>query len=177
MFTAPLHRNGSYSIVAGVFVAAGIWLPSCCLAMDVYSNFIIPAFRRHITLLWYSRLDSVSCLLEGRSIPYWKEISFTRKSEFISLVCWSTRVSANEGFFCIVVNDFLLQRKNLFVKDEVTTFLAQVFGAGEFLPLVTCPRLGFTTFLRKICALPTTGRNRDRSFLRLFLSFEWTAKG
>jgi hypothetical protein len=31
MFTAPLHSNGSYSIAACLFVAAGIYLPSRCL--------------------------------------------------------------------------------------------------------------------------------------------------
>jgi hypothetical protein len=43
VFTALLHSNESYSIVACVFVAAGICLPSRCLAMDVYSDFTIPA--------------------------------------------------------------------------------------------------------------------------------------
>jgi hypothetical protein len=50
MPTAPLHSNGSYSIVACVFVAAEIYLPSSCLAMDVYSDFTIPAFGRHVTM-------------------------------------------------------------------------------------------------------------------------------
>jgi hypothetical protein len=50
LFTAPLHSNGSYSIVASVFIAAGMCLPSCCLAMNVYSDFIIPAFGRHVTI-------------------------------------------------------------------------------------------------------------------------------
>jgi hypothetical protein len=36
MFTAPLHSNGSYSIVVCVFVASGICLPSRCLAMNIY---------------------------------------------------------------------------------------------------------------------------------------------
>jgi hypothetical protein len=39
VFTALLHKNGSYSIVACVFVAAGMCLPSRCLAMNVYSDF------------------------------------------------------------------------------------------------------------------------------------------
>jgi hypothetical protein len=40
----------SASIAACVFVAAGTCLPSRCLAMDVYSCSIIPAFRRHMTI-------------------------------------------------------------------------------------------------------------------------------
>jgi hypothetical protein len=44
VFTVPLHSNGSYSIVACVFVAAGMCLPSRCLAVDVFSDFT-PDFR------------------------------------------------------------------------------------------------------------------------------------
>jgi hypothetical protein len=51
VFTATLHSNGSYSIVACVFVTAGMCLPSRCLAMNVYSDFSIPAFGRYITVL------------------------------------------------------------------------------------------------------------------------------
>jgi hypothetical protein len=50
VFTAPLHSNGSYSIFACLFVAAGMCLPSRCLAMSVYSNIILLDFGRHITL-------------------------------------------------------------------------------------------------------------------------------
>jgi hypothetical protein len=50
MFTATLHSNGSYLIVACLFVAAGICLPSRCLAMNVHSDFAIPAIWRHVTL-------------------------------------------------------------------------------------------------------------------------------
>jgi hypothetical protein len=50
LFTAPLYGNGSYSVVTCVFVAAEICLPSRCLAMNVYSDFTIPAFVRHITI-------------------------------------------------------------------------------------------------------------------------------
>jgi hypothetical protein len=46
VFTAPLHNNGSYSIVAFIFVATGICLPSRCLAMFI-----------HVTVVFYrSRL-------------------------------------------------------------------------------------------------------------------------
>jgi hypothetical protein len=50
VFTPPLHSNGIYCIVAFVFVAAGMCLPSRCLAMNIYSDFNIPAFGRHVTL-------------------------------------------------------------------------------------------------------------------------------
>jgi hypothetical protein len=49
MFTAPLHRDGSYKILHCVFVAVGIYLPSCWLATIVYSDFTIVAFGRHVT--------------------------------------------------------------------------------------------------------------------------------
>jgi hypothetical protein len=51
MFTLPLHRNGSSSIVACVFISAGTCLPSPCLEMNVYSGSDILAFRRHVTIL------------------------------------------------------------------------------------------------------------------------------
>jgi hypothetical protein len=44
VFTSPLQRNGSYSIVACVFVAAGMLLRRC-LAMDVCSGSAIPTFQ------------------------------------------------------------------------------------------------------------------------------------
>jgi hypothetical protein len=51
VFTAPLHSNGNYLIVACVFVVAGKCLPRSCLAMGVSSDFTIQAFGRHVTLL------------------------------------------------------------------------------------------------------------------------------
>jgi hypothetical protein len=50
VFTAPLHSDGSYSIISYVFVAAGMCLPSRCLAMNT-----IPTFGRHITLWTFWR--------------------------------------------------------------------------------------------------------------------------
>jgi hypothetical protein len=50
MFTALLHSNGSYSIVACVFVAMGMCLLNNCLAMDVSSDFTVPAFGCHVTI-------------------------------------------------------------------------------------------------------------------------------
>jgi hypothetical protein len=49
VFTEPLRSNRSYSIVC-VFVTAGMCLPSSCLAICISSDFIIPAFGRHVTL-------------------------------------------------------------------------------------------------------------------------------
>jgi hypothetical protein len=39
-----------FSIVACVFVVAGICLPSRCVTMNVYSDFGIPAFGRHVRI-------------------------------------------------------------------------------------------------------------------------------
>jgi hypothetical protein len=50
VFTTPLHSNRSYSIVACVFVAAGMCLPSRCLAMNVYSDFTVPSFGCYVTI-------------------------------------------------------------------------------------------------------------------------------
>jgi hypothetical protein len=44
-------RRRDCSIVS-VFVAAGICLPSRCLAMNVYYNFTITDFGRHLTVSW-----------------------------------------------------------------------------------------------------------------------------
>jgi hypothetical protein len=51
LFIAPLHGNGSYSIVACIFIAVGVYLPTRCLAMNVYSDFSISASGRHVTLM------------------------------------------------------------------------------------------------------------------------------
>jgi hypothetical protein len=50
MFTVPLHSKESYSIVACIFVAAGMCLPSRCLTMDLYCDFAIRAFGRHVAI-------------------------------------------------------------------------------------------------------------------------------
>jgi hypothetical protein len=60
VFTVPLNSNGSYSIVACVFVAAGMFFPSRCLTMNIYSDVTIPAFGRHITVcLWLTKFSAV----------------------------------------------------------------------------------------------------------------------
>jgi hypothetical protein len=53
MITAQLHSNGNYLVVTCVFVAAGMCLPSRCLAMKIYSDFAIPAFGSHVAILLY----------------------------------------------------------------------------------------------------------------------------
>jgi hypothetical protein len=50
MPTSPLHRNGS-SVVACVYVAAGMCLPSRCIAVDVCSDSTLLVFRCHVTIL------------------------------------------------------------------------------------------------------------------------------
>jgi hypothetical protein len=52
VLTSPLHRSGSYPVVACVFVAAGMCLPSSCLGMDLSSDFTIPAFGHHVTVFF-----------------------------------------------------------------------------------------------------------------------------
>jgi hypothetical protein len=52
VFTTTLHSNGSYSLVACIFFAVGMCLPSHYLAMNVYSDFTIPAFGSHATILY-----------------------------------------------------------------------------------------------------------------------------
>jgi hypothetical protein len=56
VFTSPLHRNGSSSIVPCEFVAAGMCLPSRCLVIDVCSGSTILDFRRNVTI------SSTKCL-------------------------------------------------------------------------------------------------------------------
>jgi hypothetical protein len=60
VFTAPLHSSGSYSIVICVFVAAEICLLSHCPAMNIYSDFTIPAFGRHVTILLIQLIQMAS---------------------------------------------------------------------------------------------------------------------
>jgi hypothetical protein len=59
VFTGPLHSNGSYLIVACVFVAAGMSLPTRCLAMYFYSDFTIPAFGHHVRIFYIQRFRLV----------------------------------------------------------------------------------------------------------------------
>jgi hypothetical protein len=67
VYTAPLHNNGSYSIVACVFVATGMCLPSRCLEIDIYADFTVPAFGRYIVCGELENWEKMSraCSLEG----------------------------------------------------------------------------------------------------------------
>jgi hypothetical protein len=57
VFTAPFFSNGSYWIVACVFVAARMCLLSRWPSMNVYSDFAIPAFGRYVTIFIEHILD------------------------------------------------------------------------------------------------------------------------
>jgi hypothetical protein len=46
----PIRYLETRSCIACVFVAAGMCLPSRCLAMDVWCGATIPGFRRHVTV-------------------------------------------------------------------------------------------------------------------------------
>jgi hypothetical protein len=60
------HRySKNTSIVACLFVAAGTCLPRRCLAMNVYSDFTIPASRRHVIVLLLSCLAQVRIILQN----------------------------------------------------------------------------------------------------------------
>jgi hypothetical protein len=56
MFVALLHSNGSYSIVGCVFVAGGMYLASRYLAVNIYSDFAIPAVGPHVTVCIFVRM-------------------------------------------------------------------------------------------------------------------------
>jgi hypothetical protein len=59
VFTAALHSKGSYLIVTCVFVAARMCLQSRCLATNVYSDFTIPAFGRHVTIFFTCIINEI----------------------------------------------------------------------------------------------------------------------
>jgi hypothetical protein len=61
VFTEPLHSNGSHLIVACVFVATWMCLPSRCLAMNVYSKFTNPVFGRHATVSRRCKVGDKMC--------------------------------------------------------------------------------------------------------------------
>jgi hypothetical protein len=72
VLTAQLHSNGSYSIVACVFVTAVMCLPSRCVAMNVYSDFSIPALGRHVTLFTVKAFCAIKHLVSGRYFTVFK---------------------------------------------------------------------------------------------------------
>jgi hypothetical protein len=50
VFTSLLHRNCSSFIVLCVLISAETCLLSRCLAINLYSGSVLPAFRRHVTI-------------------------------------------------------------------------------------------------------------------------------
>jgi hypothetical protein len=56
VLTSSLHRNGSSSIIACVFISVGTCLPTRCLATNVYCGSAVPAFGRHVTIWIMSKL-------------------------------------------------------------------------------------------------------------------------
>jgi hypothetical protein len=58
VFTSPLHRNGSSSIVACVFLSTGTCLPSRCLAMNVYSDSALPTLESCHNMKYKSLISS-----------------------------------------------------------------------------------------------------------------------
>jgi hypothetical protein len=85
VFTVPLHSNGSYSIFACVFVAAGMCLPGRCLEMNVYSEFHISAFGRHDTIF------SPRVLNSHRVFPSYFPTTYSLRFSFLPYVrlAWS----------------------------------------------------------------------------------------
>jgi hypothetical protein len=83
MFTAPLHNDGHNSSVAFVFVAVGIYLPSRCLARNVYFDFTIAAFRRHITKCWVRAW--LKCEMGTATIKYF---AYLMRNETASISKW-----------------------------------------------------------------------------------------
>jgi hypothetical protein len=83
VLTAPVHSNGSYSNVACVFVAAGMCLPSRCLVINVYSDFTIPAFGRHVTIC-HMLYSPVTDIVVKRTIKKtaWSYISTPHASQW-----------------------------------------------------------------------------------------------
>jgi hypothetical protein len=66
--------TGSYSIVAYVFVAVGMFLLSSCIPMDVFSDFNIPAFGCHVTLLLHVEVYRIQDLFpQLHNIPRFEE--------------------------------------------------------------------------------------------------------
>jgi hypothetical protein len=62
-----IKQNKNTSIVACLFVAAGTCLPRRCLVMNVYSDFTIPTFGRHIV---YHNILSPGQDLNPSSVEY-----------------------------------------------------------------------------------------------------------
>jgi hypothetical protein len=87
VFTALLHSNGRNSIVACVFVAAGMCLPSRCLAVNVYSYFTIPAFGVMSQYMWYLAQSAVQ--VRKSEITNFVFVKVHRSLRYYSEILWS----------------------------------------------------------------------------------------
>jgi hypothetical protein len=68
VFTTPLHSNGNDSIVASVFIAVGMCLPSRCLEMNIFSDFTISASYQSMFPGRDSKLESFE--YKSEEIPF-----------------------------------------------------------------------------------------------------------
>jgi hypothetical protein len=101
VFTASQHSNGSYSIVACVFVAAGMCLVSRCPAMNIYTDFTIPAFG-HVSISFSDSTISLACCYGYRGHRLQTQIyvfhlymnGYSNAAEFVEstmelVTCWA----------------------------------------------------------------------------------------
>jgi hypothetical protein len=110
VFTSPLHSNGSYAIVACVFVAVGMCLPSHCLAVNTYSDFTVPAFGRYVNMVMNFLVISsagnfcISILLSGVKVACYSvscllpELSNVFGCSVLGMLSFTR--SLNSEFFC-----------------------------------------------------------------------------
>jgi hypothetical protein len=86
VFTAPLHSNGRHSSAGCVFVAAGMYLPSRCLAMDISSHHLY--YHRYNSIFWttaFLRRFGPTCLLHHKFLVDRRGFPFFgfRKNHFL----------------------------------------------------------------------------------------------
>jgi hypothetical protein len=99
VFTAPLHNDGSCSIVACIFVAEGMCLPSRCLANGHLLWFHYSGFRascHNIFLFWKDKAFSagVSVIVYAAKLE-WASVHFLFSSNCIT---WKLRKVLNNNF-------------------------------------------------------------------------------
>jgi hypothetical protein len=149
VFTAPLHSNGSYSVVACVFVASKMCLPSCWLAMNVYSDFIIQAFGRHVTISYHIRRCKIKIYDKETLVKPFSDHSISQGAvpdcssgdDLHFFGRYSVRVSAGTnvmqtGFQWICLN--LLdncQRSASIILRRLPSRLFQIHYSSDILPL------------------------------------------
>jgi hypothetical protein len=90
-----LHWNGTYSIVACVFIVKGICLKSRCLVMNVYSDFAISTFGRSVTIFcsWIGSLP----LTESAKPEGLKKITKHNSTSLLLQSRWKCADSGVEG--------------------------------------------------------------------------------